>query len=329
MTNCKLGSLKHMSQSQKEKVIELVNEENWQSAIKLIDTHLAPDNILFEKESTFEYLFKYFYHQSVWEEVDPSLDSYIRLNIGEANFLNFDVSDKFSFLGSLFHTTIKINVISRLFRKGVSPKNKDGSIYRGFLKPLMDPIVSFEKKRWGLDLLSRKYPNDISPSLLGKVVPDHFLPGQVLSWTWIRDEFVDDLGDIDMYSEKFINDIELLLEFGADINAKSDEESHTGLMRASMNSIPEAVAFLVSKSADTNIQNWMGNTALMYSSGFLPDASPMDEKWEEIPEHLEIAKILVEAGADISIKNDHGDTALDLAKRNKNTALAEYLESLG
>ncbi len=44
--------------------------------------------------------------------------------------------------------------------------------------------------------------------------------------------------------------------------------------------------------------------------------------------YLEVVKYLVENGADINIKDDTDKTALDVAKKEKETEIIEYLESL-
>ena len=45
-------------------------------------------------------------------------------------------------------------------------------------------------------------------------------------------------------------------------------------------------------------------------------------------DHLEIVKLLLKAGADASIVNNDGKTALDIAQRDSSVKVLKYLKSL-
>lgn len=63
-----------------------------------------------------------------------------------------------------------------------------------------------------------------------------------------------------------------------------------------------------------NKQNEYGYTALMYASYF---------------NNIEIAKLLLDKGADVNVRDKYGDTALTWAIRNNNIELAKLLKQYG
>jgi ankyrin repeat protein len=80
---------------------------------------------------------------------------------------------------------------------------------------------------------------------------------------------------------------------------KAAKSGYTPLISASMNGHADAVRLLVEAGADKDkVETADGMSAL---------------HWAACDGHLEAARILVEAGADRSIRDSHGDTALDLA----------------
>lgn len=89
------------------------------------------------------------------------------------------------------------------------------------------------------------------------------------------------------------NIMELLLERGANIDAKSHGE--TALLKVSKKGINDAhlAQILLDYGADVNIQDSKGNTALYYAA---------------INKNLKMIDLLLDNGADMSIKNKRGDT---------------------
>jgi ankyrin repeat protein len=50
-------------------------------------------------------------------------------------------------------------------------------------------------------------------------------------------------------------------------------------------------------------------------------------QYEEIAKHsLDNVKLLLDLGADVSIKDENGETALDIAKKNKDKEVIKLLE---
>jgi len=122
--------------------------------------------------------------------------------------------------------------------------------------------------------------------------------------------------------------VELLIKHRADVNAK-DKDGWTAIIPASMVSsaafthdqaekqkrfddAAKVVKLLIDKGADVNVKDaYVGATALMHASmiGAIP-----------------VAKILIAKGADIKAKDKFGNTALDYAKKAKQTEMVKFLE---
>ena len=83
--------------------------------------------------------------------------------------------------------------------------------------------------------------------------------------------------------------VKLLIEAGADVNAKNND-GMTALIKASSTRYYELIEALIAAGADVNAKNNDGTTALIeaLSAGYSCSE--------------DIAKLLVEAGADVNIK---------------------------
>lgn len=103
-------------------------------------------------------------------------------------------------------------------------------------------------------------------------------------------------------SDKDILIAKLLIDSGADVNARDDKYDHnrTALLNAAHCGAKETVNMLIGAGADINAQSIGGFTALMFAI---------------IKEHKYIAMVLLKHGADPNISNDYGDTALSWAKK--------------
>jgi ankyrin repeat protein len=100
------------------------------------------------------------------------------------------------------------------------------------------------------------------------------------------------------------NIVQLLIARGADINNVSD--SHTGFMAAIVYNNNEAIDILINAGANINEHGEIGYTALHFASR---------------DNNLVAAQKLLAAGADRTLVNNNGKTALDLAKTDAMKAL--------
>jgi ankyrin repeat protein len=104
--------------------------------------------------------------------------------------------------------------------------------------------------------------------------------------------------------------VKVLLETGADANAM-ESDSMTALMVAAQNAKPDAVKALVRAGAKINEIDEDGWTALMHV------------------QDVESARILLNAGADMTVKNNEGKTALRLAIESDQEDIVKLLKSRG
>lgn len=118
-----------------------------------------------------------------------------------------------------------------------------------------------------------------------------------------------------------VNCIEKLVSAGAMLDAK-DYEGRTALMIACVTKKQIGGGYmlcakkLIELGANLNLTDRYGETALMQ----VADARHFPE------DSVELAKMLVDAGADIEIKNADGQTAYDIAVKCKNTEVAKILK---
>jgi uncharacterized protein len=92
---------------------------------------------------------------------------------------------------------------------------------------------------------------------------------------------------------------DLLLSRGAEVNARSDGGA-TALLYASSNAHSRVVRVLLNRGADVNAQDESGQSALM-------EVFHRDNDSEKI---MEIVTMLLAAGANLNLMNDHYETAL-------------------
>ena len=106
--------------------------------------------------------------------------------------------------------------------------------------------------------------------------------------------------------------VRTLIQNGAAINSK-DNEGRAPTWTAAFEGHTELVEFLLEIGATVDATNVNGSTPLHVAAQ---------------EGHLDVVKLLVvKGGADISKKQKHGETALDVARRNKRDALVQYLTS--
>jgi hypothetical protein len=107
-----------------------------------------------------------------------------------------------------------------------------------------------------------------------------------------------------------VETVKLLLDKGADINAK-DSDGMTALMYAASSGQTNMVEFLLNKGADINAKDSDDMTALMYAG---------------LSGHTDTVKLLLDKGADINAKDKAGHTALGNAIENGNAAIVQLLQ---
>ncbi len=101
-----------------------------------------------------------------------------------------------------------------------------------------------------------------------------------------------------------------LIEKGANVNAQ-DMSGNTALMGATFKAYPRMVDLLLNAKANVNQKNLNEATALIFAATF---------------GQQEIAKKLLAKGADKSIQDKSGKTALDHATLQDNTAMIDLLK---
>lgn len=130
---------------------------------------------------------------------------------------------------------------------------------------------------------------------------------------------------IEAVREDAADSVKVLLDAGAKVNAK-DDIGQTALMYASGvydhlsyacagGHCVDIVKILLAFKADVNVKdNYQGNTALISAAK---------------NGNAEIAKLLIEAGADVNLANNDGNTPLKYAEENGHTEIVELLKAHG
>ena len=112
---------------------------------------------------------------------------------------------------------------------------------------------------------------------------------------------------------------ELLIDFGANINDQSNRDRQTPLHGAVSMHDPELVQYLLSHGANPNLRDVQGQTPLHYIAG--DGVTGPVENMERIAKSLLIAKV------DATLRDANGKTAYEIAVAKGNSEVAEALSS--
>ena len=124
-------------------------------------------------------------------------------------------------------------------------------------------------------------------------------------------------GDIDMLykaaGEGDASRVSAMLDRGVDVNARTSDDSYA-LNRAAVFNQVEMVRLLLERGADPNMQNGEGDTPLICATKYAGG-------------HAATVRLLVEAGTDLTIKDNNSKTALDYAKAKGQQEAIALLEN--
>lgn len=90
--------------------------------------------------------------------------------------------------------------------------------------------------------------------------------------------------------------MEVLIDIGADLNAKDTRYGETAIVKAGMKKHMDALQLLVKRGVNVNIRDFYGNTPIIL-------IAPFHNNYDEI-------SFLRENGADLNAKNNNGETAV-------------------
>ncbi len=126
----------------------------------------------------------------------------------------------------------------------------------------------------------------------------------------------------DIVSEAIMkeNEAELssTLQEAGDIDLPLSHIYETALSLSAMNARPKLVEFLIAKGANVNHQTSTRYTALMFAAM---------SRTGEAKDRIETVKILLQHDADKSIRNIHGESAEDAAKKAKSSEILKLIQA--
>jgi ankyrin repeat protein len=132
--------------------------------------------------------------------------------------------------------------------------------------------------------------------------------------------------------------VEDLIAAGADVNAQCSISKTTALIAASSSSQSETVKVLLEAGAKVDVQDADGKTALMqygnrrltrllaeFGNKFIKKGSLMTGNWRP----AQVVKLLVEAGANLNLRDKDGKTVFEIAARSESKYFLAALKEAG
>ncbi len=145
-----------------------------------------------------------------------------------------------------------------------------------------------------------------------------------------------------------LHSVRLLLDYGAQADSPSSCDGETALMGAAGKGNLSVVQELIHRGASVDLRDTNGRTALygaacrgasdviasLLSAGAQVDARSNDDGLTPLMAavkkgHRECIKALVDAGADLKVRDAKGMSLIQLATQSKQPTVAEYLKTLG
>jgi len=296
--------------------IEAIEDEEYSEALALLEKGADPNALIYGEDSIILTVSE----NDSFAPGDEDFDLLIRLILKLAESgakLDVENYEGMGLISLWFHANIPIDVIRKLISLGAKFENSKRDELYGSLIGLSYALMSLDDPGYVIDGLNMLHDSGarLAPNDLGIMLVEFFVNAQQ-DMSYQEEE---DAG-------KFIPFAAVALEMGANIDAQGIG-GHTAVMRSSMNVFPKIVDFLLSKGADTNIQSDDGNSALMFVSGLLAETSDRGDTWLNSDRQLDVAKILLQHGADKSLSNKDNQTALHIAKKHNNIKLVDMLNT--
>ena len=165
----------------------------------------------------------------------------------------------------------------------------------------------------------------------------YYVPRAMLQDIEIKEHITDEDGrTILMYAAMYSQSaetIKALIDAGADVNVKNKRGNTALMYAAGVNDNSEVVKALLDVGADVDVKDdHYGNTALMYAAMYSGDDTLQDLRngFVDMVKNSEIVRALIEAGADVNVKNNRGNTALMYeAMSRKNPEIVKVLLEAG
>ena len=178
-------------------------------------------------------------------------------------------------------------------------------------------------------------------------------------YTWINDlmkegadvNALNKHGETPLMAATFHENIpimEMLIDYGGDVNARIDINSETALNYAARQNCGKAMELLINKGADVNARDQHGDTPLMVAAfyGNIPimemlldnrsDVNARNEENRKTALHyaagkysLKATALLIDKGADVNVQNQHGKTPLMTAIFSETLQIVELLMDNG